>query len=42
VRRAAELAVEAMIAVLEQRTPEFPVLPVEIITRENILGMTFG
>ena len=41
-RRAAELAVEALIAVLEQRTPEFPVLPVEIITRENILGMTFG
>ena len=41
-RLAAELAVEAMISALEQRTGNIPILPVEIITRENILGTTFG
>ena len=41
-RRAAELAVEVMIAQLEHRIPQLPILPVEIITRENILGTTFG
>lgn len=41
-RRAAELTVQAMIAHLEHRPPDYPILPVEIITRENILGMTFG
>lgn len=41
-RRAAELAVEALIARLENRVVEFPILPIEIITRENIIGMTFG
>lgn len=40
--RAAELAVEVMIAVLELRPPEFPVLPTKCITRTNILGMTLA
>lgn len=41
-RRAAEVAVQAMISELEHRAPDFPILPIEIITRENILGATFG
>lgn len=41
-RKAAELAVDALIAELERRPAEFPILPVEIVTRENILGVTFG
>ncbi len=41
-RHAAELAVETMIAELEGRPGDIPILPIEIITRENILGMTFG
>jgi len=41
-RKAAELAVEAMIAELENRPADFPILPIEIVTRENILGITFG
>jgi LacI family transcriptional regulator len=41
-RLAAELAVEAMISALEHRTGNIPILPIEIITRENILGTTFG
>ncbi|MEP3277418.1 MAG: LacI family DNA-binding transcriptional regulator [Stappiaceae bacterium] len=40
-RRAAEISVNAMISDLESRQAEFPILPVEIITKENILGMTF-
>ncbi|NVO57924.1 LacI family DNA-binding transcriptional regulator [Rhodobacteraceae bacterium B1Z28] len=41
-RRAAELAVQVMIAELEHQKPIIPILPTEIITRENILGTTFG
>ncbi|MEM7290884.1 MAG: LacI family DNA-binding transcriptional regulator [Pseudomonadota bacterium] len=41
-RFAAEATVNALIAYLENREPSFPVLPIEIITRENILGATFG
>ena len=40
-RRAAEIAVDAMITQLEGGQPDFPILPVEIITKENILGMAF-
>ena len=41
-RRVARQAVEALVARLERRTFRTDVLPVEIITRENILGATFG
>ena len=41
-RRAASQAVEAMIAHLENRPFSADRLPVEVITRENIAGITFG
>lgn len=41
-RRAAELAVAVMISDLEHKPVDIPILPIEIITRENILGTTFG
>lgn len=41
-RLAAELAVDAVISALEHRPGRIPILPIEIITRENILGTTFG
>jgi LacI family transcriptional regulator len=40
-RRAAEISVNAMISELEGLPTQYPILPVEIITKENILGMTF-
>ena len=40
-RQIAGQAVEALIARLEQRAFQTTVMPVEIITRENMLGVTF-
>ena len=41
-RRAASQAVTSMIAHLENLTFVTNILPVEVITRENISGITFG
>lgn len=41
-RRVAEQAVQTLIARLENRHYKTEMIPIEIITRENILGATFG
>ncbi|WP_424942118.1 LacI family DNA-binding transcriptional regulator [Aliiroseovarius crassostreae] len=41
-RRVAEQTVQTLIARLENRSYEMEMIPVEVITRENILGATFG
>ena len=41
-RRAARLTVDALIGHLENRPRQPETLPIEIITRENIQGVTFG
>lgn len=41
-RRVAEQSVQALIALLENRDYEMEMIPVEVITRENIQGATFG
>lgn len=41
-QRIAELAVQAMIGLLENRPARIGMVPVEVITRENISGATFG